>query len=103
MNNFEYLMQDLLPWARAHVEPVKTLTFRCFELIERNPGLLVKYNQLIASKGSTPTDVQTTNRQIAQAIAEDLGLEGVGNPVHVGNLGEHLIESYHELQYKTSK
>ena len=62
----EDLLSYVLPWAQQNREPVADITFRCFMYIEKNAGVLSRYNTLIAAEGATPQARQTVNQTIAK-------------------------------------
>lgn len=92
MDNFQDLMNYVLPWAVENKVPIKDITFRCFLHIEQNAGLLSRYNTLIAAKGATPQIRQIVNQDIAKAIATHLGLKSV-DEIQLPK-GKFLINSY---------
>ena len=95
-------MQDLLsyvlPYAEQNKMPVENIIFRCFLYIERNAGLLSRYNTLIAAEGATPQARQTINQQIALRIEKALGLERV-EEIQLPQ-GFFLINNYAKLKEK---
>ncbi len=99
MDNFQDLMNYVLPWAKQNSEPVADITFRCFMHIQNNAGLLSRYNTLLAAKGATPQVRQTVNEQIAKEIEFALNLQSDGK-VELPK-GEFLINSYSRLKEKT--
>ena len=97
MNNMEDLLSYVLPYAEQNNMPVEDVTFRCFLYIERNAGLLSRYNTLIAEQGATPVARQYVNSHIAQEIAKHLKLSNTGNEVQLPQ-GQFLINSYSILK-----
>ena len=101
MDNMDYLLQYVLPWARQNREPVEDITFRCFLHIERNAGLLSRYNMLLASRGATPDVRRNVNREIAQRIEKELNLERIDERELPE--GYFLINSYSRLKEKQNE
>lgn len=95
----EDLLSYVLPWAQQNREPVADITFRCFMYIEKNAGVLSRYNTLIAAEGATPQARQTVNQNIAKRIESELGLSSTGRECNLP-AGMFLINSYSILQEK---
>ena len=93
MDNMQDLLSYVLPYAEQNKMPVENITFRCFLYVERNAGLLSRYNMLIAEQGATPSARQYVNSHIAQAIAKHLNLTNTGDEVQLPQ-GLFLINSY---------
>ena len=97
MDNMQDLLNYVLPYAEQNATPVEDITFRCFLYIERNAGLLSRYNTLIAEQGATPAARQYVNSHIAQEIEKHLKLTNTGNEVQLPQ-GMFLINSYSILK-----
>ena len=93
MDNMQDLLNYVLPYAEQNATPVEDITFRCFLYIERNAGILSRYNTLIAEQGATPAARQYVNSHIAQEIAKHLKLTNSGEEVELPQ-GVFLINSY---------
>ena len=98
MGNFDVLMKEVLTWAKQNMNPVKDITFRCFERIRTDEELLSRYNELVAAQGKKPTARRNVNSRIARRIVVALNLESTKKKVSSKN-AECLIKSYSILKH----
>lgn len=87
------LLFYVLPWAEQNREPVEDIIFRSFLHIERNAGLLSRYNVLLAT---SPSDRRSINSHIARSIAQHLQLTTTGEERQLPP-GQFLINSFSVL------